>query len=285
MPQQKLPLFNGLIQACHDGVGGQAATAIFSPPDKGLTPGSQAYYAVHLWLKPADDGAGDPFYNVVAFRSSNPGDLRVPWASSNAILYQITGKSNAANPIPAFKGVPVKILDGYIVRGDVVLELLVANANADNFAKASGTKLWGYYQRISLDDQEWRFIGDPPIGPLFDAGMPTLVGPSSSAIVHKFDPSRTDELYLSIVNSVTPGYGGPLSSATVELLDTSGAVLSQLELEQDFNTLGAPNYIRDPASAYTLHGVFGNNPNLASLRVTNNDANVTIFVHGRYARH
>lgn len=281
---QKIPLFNGLIKACHDGVAGAIVTPVFSPPDKTLATGSQAYYALHLWLKPAHVTlpAQHDEYILQAKRGSNPADVRPIWSSDSQILRQVTGTVATLTQVNNFDGVPVKILDGYVVRGDVTIELS-SEGSADRFADANGTKLWGYYQRIGAVNEGYRFIGDPPVGPLFDTGLPTSIGPGETKTVHTFDPDRIDEIWLEIAALLSDT--ALAGAITILLVDSNGAVLSQLDVLQDQVVLGAPNGIRDPVSPYDFHGVFGNNDQLDTLQIKNNDVATTVFVHGRFARH
>lgn len=286
MTQQKIPLFDGLIQACHDGIGvAEASTTIFTPPDKTLAPGSQSFYALHLWLKPAIDAqapTGEAF-DVRVIRGSVPADERIAWSSNRDTMNQVTGLSTGLTNVPSQNGVPVKVLDGYLVRGDVVVKLVTSNAAADHFAAADGTKMWGYFQRIGADIENWRHIGDPPVGPLFDTGLPALINAGATVKVHDFEPDRIDEIFLALVDQ--SGDANAVS-VTIILADSNDDPLAEfaIELSVGWKILGAPNGIRDPASMYDFYGCFGNNEDLASILIKNDGAG-SVFVHGRFARH
>lgn len=302
MSQQKIPLFGGLIQACHDSTTPTpAVTQVFTPPDKTLTPGSQSYYAVHLWLKPAEivlpgAGATDYFYALNAVRSASPADKRLIWSSAATFLLDVTGFFNSGGPtivqVENFGGVPIKILDGYVVRGDVLLQLesRTPAPGADQFASPDGTKIWGFYYRLGAESEGYRFIGEPPAGSLFDTGLPVKIGPGETKVLHAFQPDRIDEIYLEIASLFFPGEGDVANPTTLTFSDSAAAggnALSAVNILLPKDVRGAPNTIRDPESPYNIYGAWGNNPTLKTLQATNTEApgGADIFVHGRFARH
>jgi hypothetical protein len=309
MSQQKIPLFGGLIQACHDSTTPTpAVTPVFTPPDSVLAPGSQAYYAVHLWLKPAVivliGAPTDVQYSVQAFRGSNPSDKRLIWSAADSFLLDVIGFFNAGAPSiqqvgnfsdaleAPVSGIPTKILDGYVVRGDVTLQLesKAVLAGTDQFASPDGTKIWGYYYRIGAENEGYRFIGELPAGPLFDTGLPIKVGPGETKVLHAFQPDRIDEIYLEIAALAFAGEGvDPALPATLTFSDSAvaggGTALSAMNILLPKTVRGAPNTVRDPESPYNIYGAWGNNPALKTLQITNADGATSIFVHGRFARH
>lgn len=304
MSQQKIPLFGGLIKACHDSITPTpAVTPVFAPPDAALAPGTQGYYAVHLWIKPAKivlsgGGATDYFYALKAVRNASPADKRTIWSSAATFLLDVVGFFNAGGPtlpqVQNFGGVPIKILDGYVVRGDVALQLESrtdqAHPGTDQFASPDGTKIWGYYQRVGAENEGYRFIGEPPSGPVFDTGLPIKLAPGETKVLHVFEPDRIDEIYLEVASEFFPGEGDVANPTTITFSDSpnpGGTALSAVNILLPKDVRGAPNTIRDPESPYNLYGAWGNNPALKTLQATNTEAGggADVFVHGRFSRH
>jgi hypothetical protein len=185
-------------------------------------------------------------------------------------------------------GIPVKILDGYLVRGDVALELVIAGAtvnayaSADPAVRAAGTFVWGYYQRVGTDDA-WRFIGEPPAGPKFDTGLPIRLLKDERKIIHTFEYNRFDELFIQMVTANLDPATGPF---VLSLADANEVDLphSTLLFQNSEGVLGAPNGLRDPVTGYNFHGVFGGNAKLKYLMAMSAQAGAA-HVHGRFNRH
>ena len=307
MTQQKIPLFGGLPKACQDGTAasGGLLTSIFTPPDSSLAAGSQSYYAVHLWMRPTSHYTNpDPMdptvmgasFAVAAYRASAPADKRLVWAGNSYSLNQPAAPTMLPFVSPGIRcdyGVGVKVLDGYLVRGDVLLELAIQNAtlnaytSADPLVQPTGTFIWGYYQRVGTDDS-WRTIGEPPVGPKFDTGLPIILLPGERKIIHTFEANRFDELAIQMVNP------NPLSTAVGAVL-LSFADASQVNLPHTTSLFlnaqavtGSPNSLRDPEMVYGFTGVFGGNPQLRYL-MAENEATIyavqNAYIHGRFNRH
>jgi hypothetical protein len=289
-----------LIQACSNATatGPGAITKIFTPPDKTLQPGSQAYYALHLWVKPALLTDVSPetgvalIYSVKAYRGAVPADRRAIWQAVSASLLQPTVSVTAVGAdIESSYGVPVKVLDGYPVRGDVTVELEIqaADPSVDHRTEVTGTRIWGYYERIGAEDGSgpWRFIGEPPAGALFDTGLPIQLAQSVPTIIHTFAPDRFDEVDLQ-VSCIS---ASPTRSASFYLADQTEAIIAfgNITMVAVEWILGTPNALRDPKSVYNLRGVFGGNSTLKYLMaIASPDgayAASPVSVHGRFARH
>jgi hypothetical protein len=188
--------------------------------------------------------------------------------------------------IAAAWGVPVKVLDGYPVRGDVQIELFsgpLVDGGEDLFGYPKGTKIWGYYQRLGADTEAWNYIGESPVGPLFDTGLPIEFAKGEQKIIHTFDPARSDEIFLGFTSRLDAQAAG--SSVFLSFVDANMNEVSQSTIEflADRRIFGSLNGLRDPQSVYNFHGVFGGNPGVKYLVVTASQADVT--VHGRYIRH
>jgi hypothetical protein len=287
MASQKIPLFNGLFQPCHDGIGAaEAVTTVFTPPDKTAKAGTQAFYLLHLWIKNTLVEKAEE-YVLRAYRGSAMADKRLLWRSNAAILSQLVGPASAPVDVPSAVGVPVKILDGYPVRGDVIVELATTAAAADSFSLGEGTRIWGYYQRIGMDDNEpVRFIGEPPAGPAYDTGLPLKVSPGELVTLHTFEANRIDEisLQLAVEDDLINHAAAILSLAGADGVALGGNT-NTLSILPNTPILGAPNSLRDPKSPNGFYGVFGNNPLLKTLRVGNFDLTRDVFIHGRFTRH
>jgi hypothetical protein len=190
-------------------------------------------------------------------------------------------------------GVPIKILDGYLVRGDMLLEMAIGNAtvngynSADPVVRAAGSFIWGYYQRVGVDDS-WRFIGEPAAGPKFDTGLPISLAEGERKIIHTFETNRFDELALQVINPAPdlPATDSALllsfaDANQVDIAHTSALYLNAMDI------LGGPNNLRDPQSVYGFTGVFGGNTQLKYLMAENPGgyAGIPLFIHGRFNRH
>lgn len=191
MTSPKIPLFGGMIQPLHEGVGGTAEiNPIFTPPDADSD--NPVTYEVHLWALPA----GIP-------EISSVGEVWSVVATENP-----TGKAAFAwsTAVPTYTAnKPIKVLDGYPVRGNVSLSFLVAGAGADHYPV--GPQMWGYYYIVGqgkIKEDERRFIGRQDLKD-FNAGVGFMVKDPVSAVpvgaptivrMHTFEPNRIDEMSI-----------------------------------------------------------------------------------------
>jgi len=293
MPSQKLPLFDGIIQPVHCGVvPNPTNNLIFA---KSFDPKAPRTYEVHLWLMPQEASA---LYSVVASEG--------PYATAVKKAEVWTGRATGA-PNDSFPNGsrPIKVLDGYPVRGDVQLSLN-CTAAADSFP--TGPQMFGYYYQVGSGearDFEHRYIGDKTLSG-FNQGVPqafvvpaTGGGISADLIIHTFEPGRIDDISLALsmlgagesdiyvasirfedVNNVSliPGH-----SVIVPMTD----VVSNPTYEA--GTAGQPGINTPASSPYILQGIpLGGNPRLHHIRV----AFAAIFggpgvasVHGFFIRH
>jgi hypothetical protein len=185
-------------------------------------------------------------------------------------------------------GVPVKVLDGYPIRGDMFVELtsVCATANgSDKYAASNGTKVWGFFEKIGgIEEENFRFIGEPPAGPLFDTGMPVALAALETKIVHTFSSDRYDELYLQLASDATDA---KLNQVSVFMADATGLTAVSFSNYAAVTASwigGAPNSIRDPKSPYAFYGVFGGNAKAPYLSVAS-AALSSVYVHGKFSRH
>jgi len=176
---QKIPLFNGVIVGAPVAAAPGFVTPVFTPPDVGAA--APAIYEVHLWVSPRENNA-----------EPNPG----------AAIAVVQAREGSGAAVPVWAGIPnagvhaqpiVKALDGYPVRGDVTLEMLVtATMGGDPIF------MWGYYRRVGEGPQlqpERRPIGQT-LTP-FNAGVPFVIAAAGSSIIHVFEPNRIDEISLA----------------------------------------------------------------------------------------
>jgi hypothetical protein len=262
---QKIPLFDGVMKP----VGSDPAVLvnIFTPPDKNLADGTQAFYEVHLWVMPALvplGGAGDG-YALVAIQDSAPASPAVIWQRNDAEL--------------SFQsGLPVKILDGYPVRGDVTIQgLFKANLNSTN--------LFGYYYRVGQGDvvqTARRFIGQD-LSPSVNAGLsiPFVVG--DKKVIHKFSQGRIDEISLAFQKLSTDA---DVPIVILRFEDAGGVIIPGTE-PISFNVRTLYDYQRNPSSPYTFYQMpfGGNKPTLAQLSLEYAADGIFVAVHGYFTRH
>jgi hypothetical protein len=245
---------------------------------------------------PGDPAILGAIFAVVASRAAVPADKRIVWAGNSYSLNKPAAPTElpfVSSGIRCDYGVAVKILDGYLVRGDVLLELGSQNATVNAYASANplipptGTFIWGYYQRVGTDDS-WRGIGEAPAGPKFDTGLPIVLLPGERKIIHTFEANRFDELVIHMANP------SPVSADIVPVI-LSFADAGQVDLPHTASLFlnaqaftGSPNSLRDPETMYGFTGVFGGNPQLRYLMATNEPtlyAAGNAYIHGRYNRH
>lgn len=281
MPSQKIPLFGGMIIPVHNGNTPGIPiipTIIASPLDKALKPeGVQGTYELHLWLKPGPQvasGDDDEYYTITASLDSNPTDTRVVWSSKG---------SNTGSGV---NGPPIKILDGYPVRGNVTLVLWVdipIELVPDLYPV--GVQIFGYYYRVGQGSQiqpERRFIGEPsPDG--LSTGLPLLLGPGERRVIHTFEDNRVDEISLAFVQPANDEVAGLVN---ISFEDENNNLIIP---DQEINILNmpSPNFLRDPQSVYSINQVpFGGGylPNLHQMAITNTRDNQIAWAHGYFTR-
>lgn len=291
MTSQKLPLFGGMVQPVHTGpLVTPAVTPIFTPPDAGSR--APEIYELHLWVS-LGLSIAKPDLQVVA-RDNATGRNSVIWAAQTSVT--------DSTPYLSY---PIKVLDGFPVRGGISIELTAGVGGADLYP--TGPQLWGYYrvagQGTVREDQR------RPIGanlPGFAAGLPIALAtqpppasmsPSTpqDAVVHVFEPGRVDEISLAF-----PSQNLPVAPAT------SGFTIWELTFERADNTSIIPNHIVyinsitaygpvsgwgiTPASPYFFDKVAfggGGTPALHHIRVKCSDADGITgagSVHGYFTR-
>ena len=286
MSAQKIPLFGGMIIPVHNGSGTHAVpvvvappTVVASPPDKAFLPqGTQGTYEVHLWLKPGGGvaAAAAELYAVEAYLDSNPAVKQLVWGYPQANL-----------PVP-LNGAPVKILDGYPVRGGVTVQFTsyIPAGTYVGDAYPTGSQLFGYYYRVGQGQQvqpERRFIGeDSPDG--IAAGVPIVLNEDERKIIHVFDSNRLDEMSLGFAQAADEATSG-FANIRFEDVNNNLIIPNQqinLAIEQ------GPNFLRDPQSVYYINQVpFGGGyiSNLDHIAVTNQSSDDrSIWIHGYFTR-
>lgn len=292
MSAQKIPLFGGIIIPIHNGNTNPLATPVItpiptvvaSPPDKALLPqGVQGTYEVHLWIRPGS-GLNAEQYSVYAYLDSDP--------ATKVLIYsqkQATTGSDVDGP-------PIKVLDGYPVRGNITLELIVDIPLANGYDAPDfypiGVQAFGYYYRVGQGQQvqpERRFIGEASSDGI-TSGIPITLAPLERKIIHVFESNRLDEISLAFTQAAletTPG------SVDIRFEDSNGDLI--IPGQQIVMALGgvtiptqaAPNFLRDPQSVYSIYQVpFGGGfiPNLNQIAVTNLKDDRAEFVHGYFTR-
>lgn len=308
MPSQKLPLFGGIIAPVHNGVEGVIAPVpaiVATPLDKALQPrGTQAYYEIHLWLIPGFplvggviDETHNEIYELYAYPDNNPAAERLIWSGN---LWQ-TFSGNAWSA-------PLKILDGYPIRGNVTLAFRANRNNAGEVDQyPNGVQLFGHYYRVGEGTEihpERRYIGEPsPDADNISQGIPMLLSPGEKKVIHYFEPGRIDEMSLAwaIPGSVLPNSMMAAGLAFEDennnpLIPGHGVVI--LQFLSVFTIGSARNYFRDPQSVYPIHqAVFGSGfqqalglPALHHLSIINLNTGVgetpesDLCVHGYFTR-
>lgn len=301
MPSLKRPLFNGIIQPVHVGVAAAGLNPIFTPPDEANVKNPQTF-ELHLWLLPAFDGINPTDYTLLATEG--------PFATATKFGKVWSGRDVAGGY--SFGARPIKILDGFPVRGKVQLTLVASKgAGADPYP--IGPQLWGYYLPVgqgSKYEQEHRFIGNHPGLQGFNVGVPVTLeaveppGPGASEIVHTFDPNRIDEISLAfapVISPVTPAPGFGFALVTFEDVNNQPLIPGhyvQFQLHSGVSNPAfqgssptdpgiAPGHVEQ--SPYMILGTpFGGNPALHHLRVqavAGEDSTLSLGVHGYYIRH
>jgi len=303
MSNEKLPLLSGIVQPLHVGVGAAAETLeIFRPPDASNVK-NPVTYEVHAWLiqtnlNPVPAGQRFAILSVQGDINANPSKLGLAY-SEEALV-----DNGFAQGV-----LPVKVLDGYPVRGDVGLYAAMSGAAADPYP--NGPQIWGYYHIVGQGtrrEPERRFIGDRGLQG-YNAGVPLLLAmaangvvSSNSEILHYFEPDRIDDLCISF--QLGAGDGAGASDAIVLVTMTFEDANNQpLFAGHALNFLltknyGTPVYNGTPAppvppglplsTPYWFQGSFGN-PSLDHLRVVatriEGDQVANVGVHGYFTRH
>lgn len=292
MPQQKLPLFGGIIAPVHNGSDDPAIAAtpltIFTPPDKGLSPrGVQNYYELHLWLLPSSGGP-DEVYQLEVTDDNVGADITL-WAGNRATAF-----------LGAPGGAALKILDGYPVRGNVTLKLTVAQVSAGGGGAdlyPAGAQVWGYYYLRGAGsklEEERRFIGAPSNdSDGLTVGLPVTLSPDEKQVLHTFENNRIDDVSLAF-GLVNPATVVPGSAAYARLFfeDANGNDIIAGHQVNLVVTGSVRNDIRDPQSIYNILGIpMGNSPtypNLHQISVQNieipNGVAPTMSAHGYFTR-
>lgn len=304
MPSLKRPLFNGIIQPMHIGIGAPAVASIFTPPDSANVKNPQTF-ELHLWLLPAfQDPANPTTYLIQATEG--------PFVGATKIGTVWSGRDVADGY--SFGPRPIKILNGYPVRGNVHLTFFaVRAAGVDPWP--GGPQLWGYFLPVgqgSKYEQEHRYIGNQPGLEGFNAGVPVMLaateppGPGTSEVIHTFEPNRIDEISLAfapIISPVAPAPGPGFGFAVVSFEDVNNQPLIpghsvQFQLHSGVSNPAfqgssptdpgiAPGHVEQ--SPYMILGTpFGGNPLLHHLRVqavAGEDSTLSLGVHGYYIRH
>lgn len=243
MAQQKRPLFSGGIPLTFQTSDTGVDTPIFTPPDVSVR--APQTYELHLWAMSIADAQS---IQVIAQENAS-GKQSLAWS----------GKSSTDT-----KFVPVKVLDGYPVRGDVSIFV----RGKDTALVPKPGFMWGFYYAVGagrIREDERRFMGRTLAG--FNAGLGLSLSTQPSIfpapndnvpqgeILHVFDPSRIDEISIAFTPFVTdPTAIGVVAALSFEKVDNT--VLSVLpvvaKLEYGPNVLPAGAY---PPSPYILHKI------------------------------
>ena len=269
MPSQRLPLFGGIIQPIHVTVSATTVPIFTAPVDLR----SPRTYELHLWLLPAfTQAAGEEEEYTVTAQDGALGG--VVWR----------GKSAAGGFLAGAK--PIKVLDGYPVRGGVTLAMTGKKAaGADRYPV--GAQMWGYLYQLgegTAYSGERRFIGREDLpgynaGVPFSFGMPSTPAAPDSQIIHVFEPGRLDDVSLAL--ACLPGAAGDLFFlALLSFEDVNNVPLipgHYVPMLID-DAVGNPAYLGSTnaqpgqntgaSSPYFLQGIpFGANPLLHHLRL------------------
>jgi hypothetical protein len=300
MPSLKRPMLNGIIQPMHVGIGAPAFAPFFAPLD-GAAKNPQTF-ELHLWLLPANTTGNRITYQVHA--SEGP----LATATKAGLVWSATDV-----PDGFAMGVrPIKILDGYAVRGNVYLTFSAFKTGGGD-PYPLGPQLWGYFLPVgqgSKYEQEHRFVGNQAGLAGFNSGVPNVLtatnppGPGTSAIIHNFEPNRIDEISLAFPAAI-PLDDLAESAARLTFEDVNNLPLIpghyvDFPLWSGFSN---PGFIGSDAvipgvaqgqvlqSPYTILGTpFGGgiNPALHHLRVqaiAGESITFLLSVHGYYIRH
>lgn len=263
MTSPKLPLFGGIIFPLHNNVANPVPTPpipnlIAMPTDKALQPaGIQDIFEVHLWLIPGGDEDAQRYW-LYAFEDNNPAVVRTIWSGS---LTDLGIK---------VRNVPIKILDGYPIRGNITLGMLLQfNTGVGGMGDEYpiGAQAFGYAYRVGQGPQhqgERRFIGEPSSDGGLTVGMPLVIPQGDQQRVHTFQPNKIDEISLAFVRNVAEFIPPPPPPPSIDSLigiRFEDANNNQIIPGHQVNiNILAPNqnYFRDPQSVYTIYqAVFG----------------------------
>ncbi|MFQ5339947.1 MAG: hypothetical protein ACE5F6_00215 [Anaerolineae bacterium] len=266
MENQKLPLFGGIITPLHNGADPiLGATPIGGPVDKTLPRGTQATYEVHLWIVP----------------STSEGATR--WGVFSAYDSDLTTvRPIAQGVIPAGNTYPVKVLDGFPMRGDVSFATSIVMNDSIVDLYPNGAQAYGYAYRVGRGDviePERRFIGDPsPDG--ISAGVPLTLAAGAKVPLHVFERDRFDDIFLGFTVQ-------ELASMKLYFEDASGVPVVDLSHYVEFvvPVFAEGNYLRDPQSIYTIKGaVFGGNAIFPNLHRISIECDKIATVYGHFSR-
>jgi hypothetical protein len=267
MENQKLPLLGGIIAPLHNGADIVAgATILGGPVDKNLPRGTQATYEVHLWIVPSTSGGATSWLLASAYDT----DLT-------------TIRPIAQGVIPTGNTYPVKVLDGYPMRGDVSFAVGIVMGDGPADLYPNGAQAYGYAYRVGRGDviePERRFIGEAsPDG--IAVGVPLTLAANAKVPLHVFERDRFDDIALAFQPSAL--------GARVKLYfeDASGVPVIHPDhnVELVVPLFAEGNYLHDPQSIYTIKGaVFGGNAIFQNLHQISIECNQIAFVHGYFSR-
>jgi len=283
MTAPKIPLLGGIIAPLHNGAPNAVPPVaaipnlIASPADKALQPvGVQDVFEYHLWLMPGLDPV-QRFW-LYAVDDNNPGVQYTIWS---ALLSVLTTQPH---------GKPIKILDGYPVRGNISLYLEIeCNDQGDEYP--IGAQAYGYAYRVGQGTQtqrERRFIGEPAADNELSFGLPLVVAPGGRRIVHTFEPGRIDEISLAFGFPVPPDSSGDEGFCRLIFEDANNNPVIPAHSVPVWIELQQLNYFRDPQSVYRIYqAVFTPNtyPNLDHIAIVlDNEPARDLYVHGYFNR-
>jgi hypothetical protein len=214
---------------------------VFTPPDKALKPaGIQAHYELHLWLKPGTNQS--EYYVLEAYVDGDEANAQFVWAGTLGRTFGAIANAAA-----------IKILDGYVVRGNVTLKLTINNTTAEDEYPA-GPQIWGYYYRVgrgTVMEPERRFIGqDSPDG--VTEGVPIKIDAGEKEIIHVFENERIDELSLAFTSDYPDGSGNTISLA---FEDANGVDIIPNHRVNIVIPASLPNSIHDPMNVYSIYQI------------------------------
>jgi hypothetical protein len=180
---------------------------------------------------------------------------------------------------PFVPGLPVKMLDGYVVRGDMtIIGAFVTDV-------ANTVNVFGYYYRVGQGEvvQPARRSIGVNLSPTFDAGLPIPFLIGEKKVIHKFEKGRIDEISLAFQKLIS--YVGP-PTAILRFEDAGGVLIPGTQ-PITIPVPAVPDYLRNPVSPYTFYQIpLGGSlaiPTLAQLSVES--AVNVFFVHGYFTRH